>query len=217
MKLSVIFNVLLLVVCCFSFYFLVISENSNERLIRQIELKDSLSKKTTKKDSVFAEKTKEYAKVITKYISDCNFKIGDKSISTPELLKISNQAIRDAALYKDSLSMLKTSNEYYKKKALEFQKENVSYTDSAFIYKGLLNVIQKNYKIYPKYQRDKNNFTFYIEGTSTIDSALVLFPYYKHNLTRDTATNEWTTVTDTERNIRRQTKKNKKSINKVSN
>ncbi|RAJ24983.1 hypothetical protein [Pedobacter cryoconitis] len=205
-----IFNVFLIVCLLISTYLLFNSERSNSRLIRQIELKDSLSKNITKNDSVFAEKTKEYAKVITKYVSNCNFKIGKKSISTPELLKITNKAIIDAEVYKDSLRIMKFYSEQYKKNSTNLQVKAISNSDSTFIYKGLLGIVLENYKIKPDYSRDGDRFHFFIKGISTVDSALVLFPYYKHNLRRDTLTNVWTTVMDTERNIKRQTKKNKK-------
>jgi len=218
MKIDInIFNVMFFILLAICIFFLYKSETSNARLIKQIELKDSLYKITSKKDLVFAKKTEEYAKVITKYVSDCSFTIGNKSITTPELLKISNKAIYEAAVFKDSLRITKSIvNQYvkmidvYKNQITKMEKENASISDSTLVYKKLYNLVSRQYGIKSSFRREGNRYYFQVDGAPKVDSALRLFPYYKHNMSQDTAGN-WLMIMDTERNIKRQTKKNAKN------
>ena len=80
-KIFYIFFIIILVISSIITLFLY---DYNQKLIKDIESKERLIKKTSSNDSILFETTKEYSKIISKYTFENEFMIGDKTSSGPQ-------------------------------------------------------------------------------------------------------------------------------------
>lgn len=168
----------LLLGSCFIIYFI---NNYNDELQKQLDAKDVLLNDVKARDSVFTKNNKEYSEVITKYVNNCNFTLNNKDISTAELVKMANKALTQVELLNDSLIREKNiSKSYYNQLVL--------INDSFGIYKTIINKAKSDYGIhYNIISNNKNNYI--IKEFSKADSGLLLLPFYKTKLKKDTLGN----------------------------
>lgn len=148
-------------------------------LEKSIEAQDSILKNGNQRDSILIEKTKEYTKVITKYVSDCGFTMGKKSLSAEDVVKLINDSQSEIKILKDSLYNEEIRNKMFRIKS----------NDSLATYKLFLNRIESKYGIVLKVKTDGQGRRYIITNISKADSALAIFPYYRDRLRTDSAGN----------------------------
>jgi hypothetical protein len=190
------------------------SRNINKQYERQIKLKDSLELTKKRKDSNYSKKTNEYSKIITKYISDCDVSIGSKKITLAELVKIANKNLNETQQLKDSVDFLKKVNQYNEKKINMYTSLNDTYNklidiykkqsellgkkesrineldDSLSMYKKINQLIKRDYGIVYKIKTSKNTNVF-TKDISAVDSAMIVFPLIKKQISIDTINHRW--------------------------
>lgn len=217
MKNKIIGLVLIVVLCLMTLciLFLVV-----ERTERNIEI-DELNKKMNSSDSLSRIKIEKLNSIIDRknsIIDTLNsnnesvngFMMGERSISTEELLKIVNEAIEENSKLKtevknDKLILKHIENSYGLKAVIDSlgvinlklnpgssikdfeKKSNDRYNkvnDELQELKFILNNLQKRYgfKYQVKTEGNKINSTIY---TTKLDSALWLYPHYKHKIKQD--------------------------------
>ena len=168
-----------------SLILLLILFNYNSELENQISNKDNQISKSIERDSLLIQKTREYAETIEKYVNNCEFSIDGKKISPTEVVKLANKTMRENQKLKDSLNYFKLlstqQSEVYPK---EYNKLISKYRDSLEIYKWKSELVRKDFGIIYNIQRNGNKMTLK-RNSKKIDSALALFPYYKHKLSID--------------------------------
>ena len=168
-----------------SLILLLILFNYNSELENQISNKDNQISKSIERDSLLIQKTREYAETIEKYVNNCEFSIDGKKISPTEVVKLANKTMRENQKLKDSLNYFKLlstqQSEVYPK---EYNKLISKYRDSLEIYKWKSELVRKDFGIIYNIQRNGNKMTSK-RNSKKIDSALALFPYYKHKLSID--------------------------------
>lgn len=168
-----------------SMILLLILYNYNTELENQIAQKDRLISKSVERDSLLINKTREYSQIIEKYVNNCEFTINGKEISASKLVKIANETNIENEKLKDSLRYFKLiSKEQPKVYSSEYNKIINEYKDSLSIYKWKAELVKKDFGIVYKVKR-KGNKLISERYSKKVDSALVLFPYYKHKLSID--------------------------------
>lgn len=168
-----------------SMILLLILYNYNTELENQITQKDRLISKSVERDSLLINKTREYSQIIEKYVNNCEFTINGKEISASKLVKIANETNIENEKLKDSLRYFKLlSKEQPKVYSSEYNKIINEYKDSLSIYKWKAELVKKDFGIVYKVKR-KGNKLISERYSKKVDSALVLFPYYKHKLSID--------------------------------
>tara|TARA_R110002051_G_scaffold295031_1_gene360746 strand:+ start:109 stop:738 length:630 start_codon:yes stop_codon:yes gene_type:complete len=168
-----------------SMILLLILYNYNSELENQIAQKDSLISKSVERDSLLINKTREYSQIIEKYVNNCEFTINGKNISASKLVKIANETNTENEKLKDSLRYFKLlSKKQPKVYSSEYNKIINEYKDSLSIYKWKAELVKKDFGIVYKVKR-KGNKLISERYSKKVDSALVLFPYYKHKLSID--------------------------------
>lgn len=174
---NIIIVLLLLLVMAIS---ALLSECSySSKLQSSIAKQDSILRNANQRDSLLAEKTKEYTKVITKYVSNCGFTMGDKSISSEDIVKIINDSQFEIEALKDSLNKIDSRNRL----------SQIFLNDSLNIFKNFLSRIESKYGIVYKLRTDKDGKRFIVSNVSKSDSALAIFPFYRDKLRVDSAGN----------------------------
>lgn len=191
-----------------SLILLLILFNYNSELENQISQKDNLISKSIERDSLLIQKTREYAETIEKYVNNCEFSINGKKISPNEVVKIANKAMTENQQLKDSLRYFKLlstkQSEVYPE---EYNKLINKYKDSLEIYKWRAELVKKDYGITYEIQRNGNKLTSK-RSSKKVDSALALFPYYKHKLSID---KDGYFVIETDREYRRNKRNEEKN------
>ncbi len=140
-------------------YLQVYSNNLEYEILKR----DSLIINKQIQDSLYNFETKKYSEVINRYISNCNFTVNGKNISTSELVRMVNQ----------------TSN------------ENGLLTDSINALNSMIEVIEDEYGIKLTPLPVKNGLQAYTRNQSRADSGLLLLPYYGERLKFDTVSKSW--------------------------
>lgn len=180
---SIIF--FLTTVAIVSLILLLILYNYNSELENQISHKDNLISKSVERDSLLIQKTREYAETIEKYVNNCEFSIDGKKISPTEVVKIANKAMKENQRLKDSLTYFKSlSTKQSEVYPAEYSKLINKYRDSLEIYKWKSELVRKDFGIIYDIKRNGNKMTSK-RSSKKVDSALALFPYYKHKLSVD--------------------------------
>ena len=195
--------------------------NYNSDLESQVAKKDEIIENFETTDSLNQSLLKEYASKIDNYVDNCTFNINGKEITAQEVVRIVNKEFRNNQLYRDSLDYYKkrtkTLDDLYKaeyNKQLNLNSESYKsqyqrlideHIDSLNIYRFMVKLAKKHYGLEFKVKKEKNTLSAEWGG-KMIDSAIVLFPYYKHRLSKDG--DEWTIETDKEfRRIKRRSEK----------
>lgn len=168
-----------------SLILLLILFNYNSELENQISNKDNQISKSIERDSLLIQKTREYAETIEKYVNNCEFSIDGKKISPTVVVKLANKTMRENQKLKDSLNYFKyLSTKQSEVYPTEYNKLISKYRDSLEIYKWKSELVRKDFGIIYNIQRNGNKMTSK-RNSKKIDSALALFPYYKHKLSID--------------------------------
>jgi hypothetical protein len=132
---------------------------NNQDLQSQIKKRDQLIKEVRYSDSLFSLQNKKNAEIITKYISECNIVIDGKQLSTEELITYIRK------LYTENYNL-----------QLEL--------DSTRTYKSIYELIERRYGI--RYiLRKEGNSSFLTIPKSKVDTALMLYPYFKDRIRLD--------------------------------
>lgn len=195
-----------------SLIILLILFNYNSELEKQISHKDNMISKFNERDSLLNHKTQEYAKTIEKYVNNCEFSINGKKISPNEVVKLANKTFIENQKLEDSLSYykflsskkLKVFKEVYKE---EYNKIIKQYIDSLEVLKWKTELVRKDFGITYKIERNGDKLTS-TRSSKKVDSALALFPYYKHKLSID---EDGYFVIETDKEYRRNKKKKEKN------
>lgn len=181
-----IFFVLFLVVG-YKFYVL---QDYTDTLLVENKKKDDLISQSAKVDSIIIEKTKEYVKTIHEYKDATTFTRDGEQVSSSQLVTEFNNLLIKNNRLTDSLNYCRKQN---KISSLSSEMERLKIADSLSNLNWVLQVLENKYGF--KYSINKNQKgTTITHKASTIDSALVLFPYYRHTLTLENKT--WTIETD---------------------
>ena len=183
---SVLFLVLLVIWAIFSFLGIQHIEN----LEHAVQERDNTILQISNFDSVYTSKTKEYSEIITKYVDNCNFFIGDKKISTSDLVKMANELLDENRILKDSLD-----NQWQFNNQVQYNS-----MDSLQTLTRILELIKRDYGITYKVKRE-GNYKIFERQPSKADSAILLFPYYKDQLSYDTLTKAWNIKVQTTREL----------------
>lgn len=161
-----------------------------KNLKHAIQERDNTISQMSNLDSVYTSKTKEYSEIITKYVDNCNIFIGDKEISTSDLIKMTNELLDENQILNDSLDNL-----------WQFKKqEQYNSMDSLQTLIRILDLIKRDYGITYKVKRE-GNYKIFERQLSKADSAIVLFPYYKDKLSYDILTKAWNIKIQTTREL----------------
>ena len=134
---SVLLLALILIWAVISFFGLQHIEN----LERAIEERDNTILEMSNLDSVYTSKTKEYSEIITKYVDNCNFFIGDRKISTSDLVKMTNELLNENQVLKDSLNYLKQLSDFDNKASMTYRNELYNSLDSLQTLSRILKLI----------------------------------------------------------------------------
>lgn len=79
----------------------------------------------------------------------------------------------------------------YEKQLTELENKMILYKDSTNNLRITLDLIKKNYGIGYKIRKDSIYYNIQLEGTSKVDSALMILPYYGEKLHYDEESNKW--------------------------
>lgn len=90
------------------------------------------------------------------------------------------------------------------------QKRIIQLSDSLEIYKWQAELVKENYGISYKIKREGNTLTSTRNSSTKLDSALVLYKYYKHRLSKD-KNGDW--IIETDKEYRKMEKEKKKNDN----
>lgn len=156
--------------------------NYKTELENQINKKDDIITKSVERDSLLIQKTSEFAKTINHYVNNCEFSIDGKKITSSQIVDITNKAIEENNKLRDSLNYYKLfskqQTDYY---PIEYNKILSKYRDSLEKYKWQAELVKNDFGITYKIT-SKGNKLSAIRNSKKVDSALALFPYYKHRL-----------------------------------
>jgi hypothetical protein len=153
-----------------SITFSFILYKSNQDLFIEIGKRDELIKRTQLNDSLNCEHTIKYVNTITKYVTqDCGLLIDNKEISLDEFISI----------YSDEID-----------KKNKLRSEIFRVRDSNNILLRQLEIIKIKYSVRANTKKDGNHQVTSAES-ATIDSALILLPYFRDRLSYDSVKKEW--------------------------
>jgi len=169
----------------------------NKNLESQIIARDKTIKEIRKTDSLLIEKTKEYAKQIEKFNSQPSYILEGKEITTKEIVELLNDSYEKISFleqenynlkYKDSINRINSKSANYNINLLKKSRKNTieiaqKYVDSTYITLSKLKYIKERYGIDLKHKIiDSTRTLKIINPMLKVDSALILFPYYKNRL-----------------------------------
>lgn len=177
----------------------------NKELENQVIKREEFIKKTFFEDDALKNQKTKSDSIIERYIEDCNILINNKKVSTEELLEYMNNQLKSIEKLQIENSKISDSLEIYKTYIkLSKSNLNVDYkteekdnkiissiilpTDSLKIYKKLYELMERDYGISYKLERDEKN-TYYTKKYTKLDSALLVYKYYKHVLSGDSIGN----------------------------
>jgi hypothetical protein len=204
MKLPKIVYIIIIILIASLSVLLWVYVNSNSKLTGIIVQKDSMLNDIRFRDSIYAEKTKEYSSIISKYFTNCKFTINNKQISMDQIIDLYNKSLvendrlLDSFIFyqnlynKCSAELDKTQIHYlYEKRSYDqLYKITDKYADSAQIFNKLLKTIIKHYGLKLDYSRSKGTINLNI-GVGMADSALMLLPFYRNMIEYDSSTKIW--------------------------
>jgi len=186
-KIFYIFFIIILVISSIITLFLY---DYNQKLIKDIESKERLIKKTSSNDSILFETTKEYSKIISKYTFENEFMIGDKKVSAKELVNLFNNIFNENRRLKDSVNYFKYQTRAENESSAFYRNNYIKYLDSTNIYRFAFKSAIKDYGI--QYYIKKIDSSFILQRSfSKADSALLLYPYYKDMIRKDPVSGAW--------------------------
>ncbi|MBI5371844.1 MAG: hypothetical protein HZA79_07440 [Sphingobacteriales bacterium] len=206
-KIKSIIEVVLVILLVVTFIFY---ENANNKLINQLEQRDNLISAIINNDSAYKKTINSYNDTLEKYFSDCQFEINGKIVPTSEVLKLANRALTEIAYLEDSIAVLNKKIILHERMNFltnEILKRHLKYEDSVAVTLAEISKINKKYdsvEVY-KYISDlaRNKYGLKVEVTkikngfvvkkqfSKIDTAMILFEYFKDDLRYDSAKNNW--------------------------
>ncbi|MGZ5244337.1 MAG: hypothetical protein ACXWDO_02165 [Bacteroidia bacterium] len=193
--LNIIFMMLLLYLIVIGIYFtyeyITDLETKNNELIEQVEKRDSLIKDIKYSDSVYFSQTKNYSKKIDHYVRDCSLEMNGKKITLDELVKMLNTAYEERSQKEEENIKLQNNlnSIQYKLNVSEIIKNSL--TDSFRKVNTLLYQVLKEYDLHSRVDKKTGRFIYKTSRYTKTDSALLLYPYFKQKLSRDTAVNTW--------------------------
>lgn len=171
--------------------------NNNSEITKQVNERDSLIKSSYLRDSITSIKTQKNAEIITKYVNDCSLEIDGKKISLEEFVKLLNDAYHKNYLLQDSLINQKTINTNLNSQVRSLdlklkisETRNLIIKDSLEYSNKIIGNFKKQYGIDYDVKVDDKYRVFQFKR-STVDSALILFPYFKDKLKYDSAKKVW--------------------------
>ena len=190
---------------CFGGIFGISIDPQKRDLIRQLEAKDSLISHLLSSDSTYFQSTKNYAEMIDKFTNDSIFSVNGYKISNQDMINMYYALLDDYVNLVDSLddyrAILKMAEEYdirYSIKDtavngkharnLTITKDNRKInqlTEELYIAKQILAFIKSKYGISPRVEVQKDTYNI-VFPFSAADSALILLPYYRDCIKRDT-------------------------------
>lgn len=182
-----LFIVILISAIMSSIAFIHYQDDTIKDLNRIIDGKEKLLRITRFNDSLNAFKTQSYSNVITKYVNDCNFQIDGKTVSTSQLVKLTNNYINENDLLRDSVQFLMALNERYKRNYF-------TYSDSFQLYSHILRVIKRDYGIEYNIVVDGSSRLIKKENFCSADSGLLLLPHYRNAIKKNNDST-WTITT----------------------
>lgn len=182
----------------------------NQELKNQVIKRDKLIKENVISDSLFNNRKTKGDSIIERYIDECNILINNKKVSTEELLDFLNSQVDEIKrLEKENYNLSDSLRIYKSYVKLSKSNLNVNYkteekdnarvatiilpTDSLPIYRKLYHLMQEDYGIYYKIRSDEKS-TYYTKTYSKLDSALIVYKYYKHTLSGDSLGNIYITL-----------------------
>lgn len=200
-----IFYIILFIILLLSLLITGLLFDSNKELMRDIESKEILINDIASRDSILIEKTKEYSEIISKYTFENEFVLGNKKISVKELVDLFNNMLDENIQIKDSLNYFKSQTRAEKERTTFYKKNYIKYLDSMTYYKFGYKSAIKDYGIQYKIKQIDSSIILQ-RSFSKVDSALLLYPFYKDRIRKDTITGNWI-ITYEERQIINKKKK----------
>jgi hypothetical protein len=170
-------------------------QDDNLKLLRAIGQRDSLIASIQQKDQLYDSTTKAYSEVITRYISDCNILVDGKKVSNKQLINLFNQLINENDTLRDSLIYYKRQSIVGQLQSTKLQLRIHSLLDTINIKSKIVELVNRDYGITYNVDTYDRGFTF-SRNLSRADSAMVLFPFYKDRIKRDTAKGNWIITTE---------------------
>lgn len=165
--------------------------NYNGELEQNLEAKDETINSILNSDSTFCSEVDTYSETIKRYVSDSSFIVNGVSYTGSDIVKLFNQVIAEKHKIEDSLF-------YYQDRLNEtenfYQEKIYKYSDSTFVLKWQLDEIKKDYGINIKVNKNKDKYTM-VKPFNKMDSAIILFPYFKDKLSK-TKDGNWVITTE---------------------
>lgn len=163
-----------------------LSNNSTE-LQNQLELRDSTINKINVADSILCAESMRNTEIIEKYIDNCNFILKGKTITAEELILYTQQINDSLNLYRafHNLTKKNLNIDYNISKCEDGRVISMEIPqDTLGIYKILYETAVKKYGI--DYEtKSENGDLVILNNFSKVDSAMLIFDYYKDKLTKD--------------------------------
>jgi len=158
--------------------FNVVLVNYQTTIESELIEKDKLINRVKTNQTKYGDSIKKYSKTIEKYVDDCNFEYNGKSISSAELITFVNRKLEE-------------------NDELKFEMENCN--DSLKIKSNVLAEAKKHYGIDYIVEKTVNGYTISKSYPTKLDSALVLFPYYKDKINRSEDGKNWIITTSSKK------------------
>ncbi|CAL1518954.1 hypothetical protein [Chitinophaga sp. MM2321] len=117
--------------------------------------------------------------------------VNTKSLSNDSLVTVLNKTLHEKKSLQSSVENLKEELAKLNNTSGNYRE----FLDTAIIYKKIVELIQRDYKIFYKVEKSGDSYRF-SKNTSAVDSALALFPYYKDRVRMDPVKNAWIITTE---------------------
>lgn len=157
----------------------------NQSLISRLEEKDRFIEKSLQRDSIYFATDTETEQEKEKYINGCGIEIGGKEVSTSQLVKILSKSFSENDSLKHQVSNLEQHIKALNKHEDTLHKAMATYQDSAHVYKNIVKALKRDLGIVYKVEHSKNKEFYIKRQPSKVDTALALYPHYKHKISRD--------------------------------
>lgn len=183
--------ILLIVLLLVSLIFNWLMYSYNDELEGNLNAKDKTLNSILDSDSSFCSEVATYNKTIKKFVSDSSFIVNGTSYTGSDIVKLFNQIILDKSKIEDSLfyyqELLGETENFYEEKIYK-------YRDSIYVLKWQLDEIKKDYGINIRVSKNKDRYTM-VKPFNKMDSAIMLFPYFKDKLSK-TKDGNWIITTE---------------------
>lgn len=177
----------------------IILYTNNSDLLLEIQKREQLIKNIQKRDSLDNLSRKNTNDIFSEYVSsDCSLEIDGKKITLESFVKLLNDSYNKNYLLQASIAKQEFKAKLDSGRVADLESELRKLRNEYFLFKDSLDYayriiknIKKTYDIDYDF-RSESNYRIFQFKFGTVDSALLLFPYYKDRLKYDSTRKLWT-------------------------